>query len=1027
MGKAKRLIIIMLAIMLIISVTEVRGNAASADVTVDQAMSWCESKIGKKVGSGQCVAFIQAYYTYLGKSPVSGNACDYATNSLPSGWSRVKGGVPKKGDILVYTGAKYGHVAIYAGGTTSYHQNMSGQYVEKKTSWNYDKSWYSSAEGGTKSYWGYIRPTFATTTYTDHIALWAFGFEHGEGNNSNNDCFKVGECTIQKEKGASFKFTTSMNKVTIPNGYALDTSQWGSSGFTSDSSWHWYSFNDTVTQPGKDTWVQYNCHPVQYTITYNLNGGTNNSGNPATYNVLYGVTLQNPVKEGYVFAGWTDGSGNKVTGINEGANATFSSPEDMISKLAARKTGNLTLTANWTQNQITLWAQGFKNGEGNNNAKNCYYLGESKFGKNIGETYKLTPDLNKVTVPNGYVLNIQSWGSDALTSDGSWKWYSFDDSITQPAKDIRIQFDCRPVQYTITYNLNGGTNNEANPETYNVLYGVTLQDPVREGYTFDGWTDNSGNKITGINAGANATFSSVNDLMNQLSSRTTGDLELTAVWTGGPAEPLVITEQPTDVTASSGERVNLSIGASGSNLTYQWQWSADGKAWKNCTSAGYNTDTFSFSMREALDGRKYRCRVSDGSDTLYSDAATITLRTAVIDFELLAQPEDIEAAIGERVSFKVTANKAGVTYQWQWSSDGSTWKNCTSAGYNTDTFGFTMKASLANRLYRCVVSDENTSLTSNSARVTLKTATELTITEQPEDTSAAIGKNIVLTVKASGENLNYQWQWSADGNRWKNCSSAGYNTNTFSFTMKSTLDGRHYRCVVSSGSQSVTSDIAIISIAEDKLRITEQPEDYVGSEGDTVELHVAAEGQNLSYQWQWSTAGSSKWKNCSSAGFNTDTFRFSLRSTLDGRLYRCEISDDQGNKVTSEAAEIRISGQSLDTSEEEETAVTPKEALDAPEEQVTEGQSADNAEDISEDPAVGETTPEQEVTDQSDTAATTNESVSSEGITSEEPEENVIDEGNTETIDEGNTVTEDSMVQESDLITDWETNEISAI
>ena len=94
------------------------------------------------------------------------------------------GNKPKKGDILVYTGAKYGHVAIYAGGTTSYHQNMSGQYVEKKTSWNYDKSWYSSAEGGTKSYWGYIRPTFATTTYTDHIALWAFGFEHGEGNNS---------------------------------------------------------------------------------------------------------------------------------------------------------------------------------------------------------------------------------------------------------------------------------------------------------------------------------------------------------------------------------------------------------------------------------------------------------------------------------------------------------------------------------------------------------------------------------------------------------------------------------------------------------------------------------------------------------------------------------------------------------------------------------------------------------------------------------------------------------------------------
>ena len=132
--------------------------------TVAEAMSWCENLLNKKVGSGQCVALIQSYYEYLGKSRSYGNACDYATNTLPSGWSRVKGGVPQAGDILVYVGAKYGHVAIYAGGTTSYHQNMKGLYVEKKTNWAYNKSWYSSAEGGTKSYWGYIRPNFGSNS-----------------------------------------------------------------------------------------------------------------------------------------------------------------------------------------------------------------------------------------------------------------------------------------------------------------------------------------------------------------------------------------------------------------------------------------------------------------------------------------------------------------------------------------------------------------------------------------------------------------------------------------------------------------------------------------------------------------------------------------------------------------------------------------------------------------------------------------------------------------------------------------------
>ena len=131
---------------------------AAEAVDVEAGLSWCESQLGKSVGSGQCVALVNAYINRLGGKSISGNAADFARNSIPNGWSRVKGGVPQRGDILVYTGAKYGHVAIYAGGNTSYHQNMAGKYVEKKTDWAYNKSWYSKSENGTKSYWGYIRP-----------------------------------------------------------------------------------------------------------------------------------------------------------------------------------------------------------------------------------------------------------------------------------------------------------------------------------------------------------------------------------------------------------------------------------------------------------------------------------------------------------------------------------------------------------------------------------------------------------------------------------------------------------------------------------------------------------------------------------------------------------------------------------------------------------------------------------------------------------------------------------------------------
>ena len=69
--------------------------------------------------------------------------------------------------------------------------------------------------------------------------------------------------------------------------------------------------------------------------------------------------------------------------------------------------------------------------------------------------------------------------------------------------------------YTITYELNGGTNAEENPPSYNVETGtITLKDPVKTGYTFEGWYKDSGftGKITEITQG------------------TTGNITLYAKW-----------------------------------------------------------------------------------------------------------------------------------------------------------------------------------------------------------------------------------------------------------------------------------------------------------------------------------------------------------------------------------------------------------------------------------------------------------------------------------------------------------------
>lgn len=73
-----------------------------------------------------------------------------------------------------------------------------------------------------------------------------------------------------------------------------------------------------------------------YTISYNLDGGTNSPNNPSTYNLESSFTFEDPTKTGYTFLGWFDTSDKQVTGISIGSS------------------GELTITAKWSANLNTL-------------------------------------------------------------------------------------------------------------------------------------------------------------------------------------------------------------------------------------------------------------------------------------------------------------------------------------------------------------------------------------------------------------------------------------------------------------------------------------------------------------------------------------------------------------------------------------------------------------------------------------------------------------------------------------------------
>ena len=148
----------------------------------------------------------------------------------------------------------------------------------------------------------------------------------------------------------TYAVTLHTNGGTINNGNVTEYTYGVGAALPTDVTRTGYTFKgwydnegltgDPVTAIGntetgnKEYWAKWEIN--QYTITYDLAGGTA-EGNPNTYTIETGAfTLKNPTKSGYTFTGWSgtglDGENNMTVTIHTGS------------------TGNRTYTAHWRYN-----------------------------------------------------------------------------------------------------------------------------------------------------------------------------------------------------------------------------------------------------------------------------------------------------------------------------------------------------------------------------------------------------------------------------------------------------------------------------------------------------------------------------------------------------------------------------------------------------------------------------------------------------------------------------------------------------
>lgn len=244
----------------------------------------------------------------------------------------------------------------------------------------------------------------------------------------------------------------TFNEKTLPLTLATPTRE----GF-SFAGWYQnpaYSGNQMTTieigtEKNVSLWAKWNA--VEYSVSYNLNGGTNNDQNISKYTILdTPVKLYNPTYEGFVFEGWftkNDFSGERIT------------------YLSKDNLGDITLYAKWSQ----AYTITYNTNGGLNDGRNPSVFTENTETFSLYEATKLN-------------FTFLGWfDNEALSGTPVTQ-------ITKGTKsNVVLWAKWSSAQITVTFNPNGGG---VSPMTKVVKKGGTygeLPTPTKAGYKFDGW------------------------------------------------------------------------------------------------------------------------------------------------------------------------------------------------------------------------------------------------------------------------------------------------------------------------------------------------------------------------------------------------------------------------------------------------------------------------------------------------------------------------------------------------------------
>ncbi|MBE7090585.1 MAG: hypothetical protein E7363_01565 [Clostridiales bacterium] len=204
--------------------------------------------------------------------------------------------------------------------------------------------------------------------------------------------------------------------------------------------------------------------PVDYAITYHLDGGDDLDQNPKKYNVeSSAITLKSPTKAGYTFKGWYKES-------------TFTTP---VTTIATGSHGKLDLYAKWQANTNTLKFDG--NGATAGSMQNMQI--------NTAATATLTA--------NGFARPGYTFMGWAITADGEVEYENQATYTMGTDSEYTLYAVWQGNLNTLNFNGNGATSGEMQDMQIrsDATAVLTANGFTKTGYTFMGWATSASGSV----------------------------------------------------------------------------------------------------------------------------------------------------------------------------------------------------------------------------------------------------------------------------------------------------------------------------------------------------------------------------------------------------------------------------------------------------------------------------------------------------------------------------------------------------